>query len=383
MPEEKIVLKKCEDYKFFEVRRKIEEVIDSLGGISKYIKNSDKVLLKPNFLRYKPVESAVTTHPLFIKALAEVVKDAGARVIIGDSPGIGSSFSIAKKIGLLSFIKKVDGKIIEFSESQTVKTPQNYLFRRFEIAKEVVDSDVIINVPKIKTHAQMYLTLAVKNLFGCVVGMKKTQWHFMAGRDTDYFATMLVELHKIVNPSLTIVDGITGMEGNGPGSGTPRNIGIVLGGEDCVAIDRVICEILKADVNKLRTLIMAERLGIGETKLDHIILDGDPLGSFDIKNFKMADFSALETMGLPKIFGRHFKNAFTRKPVIDGKLCVLCKTCIENCPSQVMSVKKGKRDSVEIDYRNCIRCFCCQELCPEGAIFVGKGWFLRIVDLFD
>lgn len=379
MSGQRVVLKRCKDYHFIDVKRAAEEIITSLGGSAKYIKRGDKVLLKPNFLRFKPVESAVITHPFVIRALAEIVKDAGGKVIVGDSPGIGSSVSIAKKIGLYSFIKGLGGKVIEFKEPKEVKTPKNYLFKRFEIAREVLDSDVIINIPKIKTHAQMYLTLAVKNLFGCVVGMSKAQWHFMAGRDENYFALMLVELHKVVDPCLTIVDGVVGMEGNGPGSGTPRDIGIILGGEDPVAIDRVICEILKADPDKLKTLVMAEKLKIGEPKLEDIDLQGDPLESFQIGNFKMADTMDAGTLGLPRFLERHFKSAFAKRPHIDDRLCNLCMTCLENCFSRVMSVRRGK---MRIDYKNCIRCFCCQELCPKGAIDVGRGWFYRIVDLF-
>lgn len=356
-------------------------MIDSLGGVSKYIKRGDRVLLKPNFLWYKPSKKAVITHPFVIRAVAEIVKDAGGEVIVGDSPGIGSALSVAEKSGLTPFIERLSGKIIDFEERVEVKTPENFVFKRFEIAKAVTESDLIINLPKIKTHAQMYLTLAVKNLFGCVVGKRKIQWHFMAGRDVDYFATMLVEFHKIVNSRLTIVDGITAMEGNGPGSGTPRDVNVLLGGEDCVAIDRVICEILGAKPANLRTLVMAEKLTIGEPRLENISLQGDPLDSVRVNDFEMASSVPLETMGLPGFLGRYFKNAFTSKPVINNSRCTLCLTCLENCPVEVISRKKGESGPLKIDYRNCIRCFCCQELCPESAISVKKGWCLRIADL--
>jgi uncharacterized protein (DUF362 family)/Pyruvate/2-oxoacid:ferredoxin oxidoreductase delta subunit len=348
-----------------------------------FVKRGDRVLLKPNFLRYKPVENAVITHPVFIAAAAEMVKDAGGRVFVGDSPGIGDAFSIARKSGLVPYIKKLGGEIVDFRESVDVATPKHFTFKRFAIAKEAVESDVIINLPKIKTHAQMYLTLAVKNLFGCVVGKRKVQWHFMAGRDNDYFATMLVELHHIVHSSLTLVDGIMAMEGNGPGSGTPRHIGMMIGGEDPVAIDAVICKILKADPRKLRTLAVAEKMNIGEAALGNILLEGEPLDSFSVANFKMAGTSSLETFGLPRFLGRYFKDALTNRPVVDERLCSLCQTCLENCPVEVISLKKGKKERITIAYRECVRCFCCQELCPEGAIRVGKGWLLRIADLFD
>jgi uncharacterized protein (DUF362 family)/NAD-dependent dihydropyrimidine dehydrogenase PreA subunit len=381
MSKTKVIIKSCEEYHAGKVKRNIGDIIDSLGGISRYIKRGDRVLLKPNLLQNKPVEKAVTTHPLIIRAVAEIVKDAGGEVIVGDSPGIGSALSIAEKSGLTPFIERLGGKIVNFEERIEVKTPEHFVFKRFEIAKAVTESDLIINLPKIKTHAQMYLTLAVKNLFGCVVGKRKVQWHFMAGRDVDYFATMLVELHQMVNSRLTIVDGITAMEGNGPGSGTPRDIGILLGGEDCVAIDRVICEILGAKPANLRTLVMAEKLAIGEPRLENISLDGDPLDSVRVNDFKMANSVPLETMGLPGFLGRYFKNAFTSKPAIDNSRCTLCLTCLDSCPVEVISRKKGKSDALKIDSRNCIRCFCCQELCPDSAINVKKGWCLRIADL--
>lgn len=381
MSETKVVVKKCKEYEWPGVKRSVEKIISFLGGISRYVKKGDRVLLKPNFLWYKSSKKAVTTHPFIIRAVAELVKDAGGEVIVGDSPGMGSALSIAEKSGLTPFIEKLGGKIINFEERIEVKTPKDFVFKRFEMAKAVTESDVIINLPKIKTHAQMYLTLAVKNLFGCVVGKRKIQWHFMAGRDVDYFATMLVEFHKIVNSRLTIVDGITAMEGNGPGSGTPRDVGVMLAGEDCVAIDRVICEILGAKPANLRTLAMAEKLAIGEPRLENISLDGDPLDSVRVRDFKMAGSVPLETMGLPGFLGKYFKNAFTSKPAIDSNRCTLCLTCLESCPVEVISRREEKNSPLQIDYRNCIRCFCCQELCPDSAISVKKGWCLRIADL--
>ena len=155
--------------------------------------------------------------------------------------------------------------------------PRGQVYDHLVIAREALDRDGLINLPKLKTHCQLYMTGAVKNLFGCVAGKRKAWWHFKAGSYRDYFPLMLVETARLLNARLHLLDAVLAMEGNGPASGTPRRAGLLLASEDPVALDRVACEAAGLDPARLRTLEAARALGWGETNLARIEIAGLPL----------------------------------------------------------------------------------------------------------
>src|SRR3990167_2022351 len=255
---------KTGQYNYAEVYDGVKKSVALLGGIDKFVKKGSRVLIKPNLLASKSPDDSVTTHPLFVKAVVNLVKDAGGIPYIGDSPSLLSLKNVIKKTGMEDVATETGAQILEFSESVTIKrgmeisspsplnSPPNKggemrngiiggnIFKSLEIAKELKEVDAIINLPKLKTHVQMYLTLGVKNLFGCIIGKRKAQWHLKAGVNNIYFAKMLVELYEYIKPSLTIVDGIRGMEGDGPSGGQPRDIGLIFAGADAVAVDTMI-----------------------------------------------------------------------------------------------------------------------------------------------
>lgn len=371
----KVSISRSNDYKYEEVYRAVKESIDLLGGIRSYIKEDHRVLLKPNLLSGRAPDKAVTTHPAIIRALIKLVREAGGRPFIGDSPATFpfSNSSGIDEVAAIAGIKGVANEmgvdVVDFNEAITVKGPQGAVFKEHEIAKEVINADLVINLPKLKTHSQMVLTCAVKNLFGCIPGARKVQWHYKAGVDRIYFARMLVEVSQIINPVLTIVDGIIGLEGDGPGSsGSPRHIGLIVAGTDCSAVDLVISRIVGADPDLIPTIVAAREKGIIKG-MDTIGLFGEPIDDVLVKGFKLPATVDLE-FG-PKILGGIIKDSVMVKPIEDRDICTLCGECSEICPTNSITV--GKR-RLEIDYRKCISCFCCIEVCPQGAMRSKKGF---------
>ena len=367
-----ISLIRCRDYDRERVYGSVKKAVDALGGMGAFVRPGARVLIKPNMLAAKPPEKAVTTHPEVVRAVVRLVKEAGGVVSIGDSNAIGAFKKVAEVTGLAAVAREEGATLIELSEAARVEGKG--VFKSFEIAKAVLEADAVISVSKAKTHGQMLLTLAVKNLFGCIPGHRKAQWHFKAGVDRDAFATMLVELHGLVRPALNIVDAVVGMEGNGPGSGTPVDIGIIAAGTDAFALDVMLSAVLGVSPEKLPTTRAAARMGLAPDISDVALLgDFADLNEAKLKSFRLPSTSSLEWT-IPEPVRKLLKEALTTKPRIDGRKCELCLMCQGACPARAISKKeKGLR----IDYRQCIRCFCCQEICPIGAIDVAEGWMLK------
>ncbi len=355
---------------------KVRESVDLLGGISKFVKKNERILIKPNLLLDKPADAAVTTHPDIVAATIQLVKEAGATPVVGDSPCLKSALKVATGSGILDACKASGTELIEFTENVAIDNPGGYLFRRLEISKEVLAFDGIINLPKLKTHAQMFLTLGIKNLFGCVAGKAKPQWHFSAGADSQSFAAMILDLHLFLNPRLNIMDGIVGMEGNGPGSGDPKEIGLVLASSDAVAMDTVITEILGADPEAPPIQRVASGWELPGSRLSNIQVLGEKISEVKIESFNFPPLVHTNFADkLPYFLESRLRKAITTRPHVNNKSCTLCNRCLNICPATVMS----STNKIRIDYNECIRCYCCQEACPEGAISPKDGWLKKII----
>ncbi len=363
---------KCSNYDEEKVLKVLRSSIDLLGGIQNYVKQGDRVLLKPNLLYGKAPEKAVTTHPSIIKGIIQIVREAGGVPFIGDSPSIGSLERAAEKAGVKRVADENRCPLVEFNKPIVPPKGAGQLFKHIEIDRGVLEADVVINLPKWKTHGMMLLTLGVKNLFGCVPGGRKALWHLKAGEDRKLFAQMLIDLYRVIRPSLTILDGVVGMEGNGPGSGDPIPLGLVLASGDALSLDRAVCDLLGLPRRSLMTSQVAIEEGMGR---DEIEVVGQKLADVRISHFRLPAPSQPD-FDIPKFVQKPLKNALTSKPVVKEEACSACNRCIEICPPKALG-RKG-RDLV-FDYGRCIRCFCCQEICPEGAISIQKGWVLKLV----
>tara|TARA_B100000315_G_scaffold87601_1_gene80416 strand:+ start:3172 stop:4311 length:1140 start_codon:yes stop_codon:yes gene_type:complete len=370
-----VSIKKIRSYDHKAVSDAVKNSVDDLGGISRFVKKGDTVLLKPNLLAAKAPESAVTTHPSIVQAVGELVKDCGGKIIIGDSPAIGSWNNITKKTGMSGVADRLGARLVHFDKPVQIKKNEKHLFKLLKISKDVLEADVVINLPKLKTHTQMYLTLGVKNMFGCVVGKKKPQLHMEAGKDSRHFARMLVEIYDAIAPALTIIDGVIGMEGNGPGSGDPKLIGLILASNDAVAMDRIICEIIGAEPEKLFILAAAKELGYGNAELNEIQVRGEDLKKVKVGSFKFPSLTSAE-FG-PPFLRKFIKDLVTSKPKEDHNQCTLCNFCMDVCPPKII---KKNGDRLNFNYDDCIRCYCCIEVCPEGAMKVKQGLITRFLN---
>ncbi len=353
------------DYKYEILRPIVFHMIESLGH--DLIRKDTRVLIKPNLLMGASCEKAITTHPDLVRAVAEYAAGKGGLVQISDSPPMGSFEKIIVTGGYDKALHDIDCRIKELDVSKKVYIGKP--FGKIDIALDAMEADVVINLPKLKTHAQMLLTLGVKNLFGSIVGYKKPEWHFRTGVNREMFARLLVQICNAVNPSITILDGILAMEGEGPGKkGKPRELGILAASRSPVAVDIAVCSMLGIASDSLPTNKAAKELGFDQ--------DINIKGDFDIVNdFKLPQMGSL-TFGSKYLHGIT-RRYLTQRPVPDKRICKLCGKCSEICPPKVIQISKEK---ISIDYDSCIRCYCCIEICPHGAISAKEtvaGRFLR------
>jgi uncharacterized protein (DUF362 family)/Pyruvate/2-oxoacid:ferredoxin oxidoreductase delta subunit len=363
---------KCQNYDEDEVLRGLQKAIGLLGGIGQFVQKGNRVLLKPNLLYGKAPEKAVTTHPSIVKGMIKIVREAGGVPFIGDSPGVGGLRRTAEKAGIKGVADEMNCPLVEFDRPVLSAKGVGTQFKQLEIDQAVLDVDAIINLPKWKTHGQTLLTLGVKNLFGCIPGPRKALWHLRAGDNHKLFAQVLVDLYQAVKPPLTVLDGIVGMEGNGPNSGRPIPLGLILSSNDALSIDQVVCDLLGISRRALPTNRVAFEQGIGR---DGIEVLGERVEDVRIPHFQFPPLSGAD-WNLPGFIRRALKNALSTKPVMEEGKCVLCNQCVEICPSKAL---ERKEKGLIFDYGKCIRCFCCQEICSEGAIAIEPGWAFKLV----
>ena len=363
---------KCENYDDEKVLTALRRSIDLIGGVQAFINKGSRVLLKPNLLYGKSPEKAVTTHPSILKGMIQIVREAGGIPCIGDSPSVGSLTRTAEKAGVKAVADQMKCPLVEFNRPFRSPKGEGKVFKQLEIDRTVLEADVVINLPKWKTHAQMLLTLGVKNLFGCIPGPRKAQCHLMAGEDAKAFAKILVDVYRIVQPSLTILDGVVGMEGNGPNSGRPIPIGLILASGDPLSLDQIICDLLGIARKSLLTNRVAFDQGWVGEEIDVL---GEKVDDVKVSSFQFPTLSRVD-WGLPGFLSKALKNALTSKPVVMEEMCKNCDECTRICPPKALT-RKGK--DLLFDYKQCIRCFCCLEVCQEGAISIQPGWALKMV----
>ncbi|MFM2432098.1 MAG: hypothetical protein RLZZ511_3312 [Cyanobacteriota bacterium] len=255
-----VSLIKATTYDLEALQEKLEAVLAPMGGMGAFVKPGDRVLLKPNLLTGARPTKECVTRPEIVYCVAKMVQAAGGKPFLGDGPAFGSAHGVAKANGYLPLAAELGLPIVEFKGKRyaTVSDDFNHLL----LSKEAMEADVVINLPKVKSHMQLTMTLGVKNLFGCVPGKMKAWWHMEAGKDADRFGTMLVETARAIAPDLTILDGIIGHEGNGPSAGEPRDLGVLAAADDVFALDAAMLAILQVDPQTVPTMRMAQRLGL-------------------------------------------------------------------------------------------------------------------------
>lgn len=287
----------------------LETVLAPLGGMTAFVKPGDRVLLKPNLLTGAQPGQECTTRPELVYCVAKLVQAAGGKPFLGDSPAFGSAFGVAKANGYLPLTEALGLPIVELhGQRYTTENPE---FGHLRLCKEAMEADVVINLPKVKSHSQLTLTLGVKNLFGCVPGKMKAWWHMEAGKDRDRFGTMLVETARTISPSLTIADGIIGHEGNGPSKGEPRALGVLAASANVFALDRAMVDILGVEPELVPTITASQRMGLCPD-LEAIAFPLQTPTDLRIENWRLPDHLHPIDFGLPRVMRSTFKHLYIR-----------------------------------------------------------------------
>jgi uncharacterized protein (DUF362 family)/Pyruvate/2-oxoacid:ferredoxin oxidoreductase delta subunit len=370
----KVGIVRCASYNPDELRKALKHSVELAGGLDVAGKI---VLLKPNIVFDSAPEKAVCTHPVFLEAAIALVREMGAkRILAGDSPGLQGSGFMAKASGLGEAAKKSGAEWIDFTSGKIeVSCLEGKQVRKFSLSRRALEADIIVSLPKLKTHQFMYYTGALKNTFGLIPSIAKSAFHVRYAR-RETFAAMIVDLNLAVKPAYALMDAVMGMEGPGPSAGTPRHLGLVMASSNFLAMDAAACEII--GYPPLEIPVNRDALGRGYwlSKLSEIEYPGLSPSELKIPDFvkvplkksgaQLADFI------LPRLL-RGFLNSRAPGPEINHSACVRCGDCSRICGSGAISLSgKGEERFMLIDYSRCIRCFCCHEICPARAIDITK-----------
>ncbi|MBQ3371613.1 MAG: DUF362 domain-containing protein [Oscillospiraceae bacterium] len=379
----RVIAVPCSDYEPEKVYEAVRTGIRALGGLESFLRPEERVLVKPNLLKPAEADSAVTTHPSVLRAVLRLLKEYGCTSVrFGDSPGHDTGTHALERLGFRSDEPVFGACLAPMSEEVRVDFPEGMTEKEFWFAREVTEADAIINVCKMKTHAMMRVTGAVKNLFGLLCGTRKAREHLKFPND-GVFARMLVDIHRCVKPRLHIMDAVVAMEGNGPGAGTPKPMGLLLFSIDPVALDAVFCALIHMDPETVQTNVQGEAMGLGTWHAERIELllatpgddayaDPMPLDVF-ADTFGDPDFEVDRKKTDLLVRSLSVLARFSRRPVIHAERCIHCGICVSHCPvpGKALSFRNGKDHPPVYDRKKCIRCFCCQEMCPQKAITAG------------
>lgn len=308
-PKPSVSLIRAKSYEQEALKESLEILLEPLGGMAAFVKPGNRVLLKPNLLTGSRPTKECTTRPELVRAVAEMVIAVGGNPFLGDSPAFGSAKGVAIANGLLPILAELNLPLVEFhgQRYQTVNDNFNHLL----LSKEAMSADVVINLPKVKSHLQLTLTLGVKNLFGCVPGKMKAWWHLEAGKDANKFGEMLVETARAINPTLTILDGIIGHEGNGPSAGEPRNLEILAASSNVFALDRAMLEILQVAPAQVPTVAASQRLGICP-ELNDIHFPNLSPDLLQITDWQLPDKLMPIDFAMPRVIKSTFRHLYIR-----------------------------------------------------------------------
>ncbi len=370
-------------YDFDLVYNSIEKIIQHYK-LSQKLNTESTVLLKPNLLAKHAPEKNVTTHPVILEAVICALLKIGIKsenILIMDSPGGTASkqklISSYEVCGYANLNKKYGVKLYTDIALETIST-NGVVVKEFLVTKPILEYDFVINLPKFKSHAMMGLTGSVKNMFGVISGLKKSEFHFQF-TDKERFSDMLLDLFFAIRCDLSIMDGIQGMHKDGPASGQTKEIGVLLAGENAVYLDYLMAYLTACDLKSLPLINAFIRRGLINEDIN-------------IKDFIIGDvekFKLIDDFVLPASYSINFKDHAPRalswaippiekllspKPYINKTLCIGCKKCEDICPKKVITMHENK---AKIALKNCIKCFCCHEVCPVKAIDIKRSSFFN------
>ncbi len=367
---DKVIIKKVEEYNLEKVVLAVEEIFKTLS-VANSINEKTKVAIKPNLVAKHGPEAAITTHPVVVEAVITALRVRGARdiTVIDSAGGVYGEAAmrpIYKISGMEELCKRLDVRCGDDYGSEDRKI-NGVRCREFTVINPINNADIIINLPKLKTHAMMGFSCAVKNLYGVIPGLKKAELH-MRFPDRNFFGEMLCDLCELVKPDITIVDAIIGMEGDGPTGGDPRFIGQLIAGENIYNVDLVSAATIGVETMDIPYLVSAQKRGICGEFSTEILYNAENFKP--IKDFKKPSTqkSIIFANRLPKhlrFIMPFVAEHLSPRPVVNKKGCIGCAKCAEICPKDIITITSRK---AFINKKNCIRCYCCHEMCPVKAI---------------
>lgn len=364
-----VSIRKCIDYEDG-LSEAIDKVLNDLGGIERFVKKGDYVALKPNLLVFSSPSKAIVTNPHFTFKVFEKVIEAGGKPFVIDSPGSGIPFtkrslnSLYRLTGYSQVFKDYPDSLNTDTSKKMVDIKKGLILKNVNILKPLLDADVIINLPKMKTHTLTFLSGALKNMYGAVPGMEKTRYHSRF-KDVHDFSRALIDVCNATKPNLTLMDGILSLEGDGPAMrGIPRKTEIVLGSKDPLSMDLAICKLIGLSYNDIPYLKVAidNKITKGSYNMigdipviDNFVLPRTYHGKLSIDPVSLYNYFVFPI----------FSKFLIEKPKVIKEKCIRCGICVRSCPEKVITMDKI---SAKIEYSECIKCYCCHEQCPEGAI---------------
>lgn len=382
----RVAIVRCQDYDPPAVYDAIKKALDLLGGIQSYIAAGDVVLLKPNVFGIWGPEKAATTHPTIVEAVVQLVKDARAIPQIGESSAgsaYGKTQQALQRAGIAEVAHKTSVELINFDESEKQNRYLEIIDREIMFAKPVIEADAIISLPKLKTHGLTGISGAIKNMYGTIPGPAKSQLH-KEFPDRQLFAKAIVAICAAVRPRLSIMDGIMAMEGTGPATGPPKNLGIILVSDDPVAMDTVVVnKIMHIPAQHIAMLQSGADAQLGTNNMEEIEILGDALesGWLEQKFRPPISYALYSSRWIPQVLKSTLMKKFNRAatPRIT-KNCTGCGDCVDACPTNAIQVarKGGKDKKALIVSEMCISCFCCHESCRHAGVEIHLPLLWRI-----
>ncbi|HAK96805.1 MAG TPA: hypothetical protein DCM87_17890 [Planctomycetes bacterium] len=373
----RVAAARVDSYERERIGAAVRQAMAAFGGAAGILDGRTRVLLKPNVLRPAAPEEAVTTHPEVVRAVAAEFMAAGAAVSIGDGPGgdPGPAGPVFEKCGIAGVCRDLGLPLRNFQETGSVEVALPFsAARKVNIAQPVAQAEVIVNLPKLKTHTLTHITCALKNIYGYIPGFLKAKLHTLAPRPDD-FAEIVCALWAVFPPAFSLVDAVVAMEGQGPSGGTPRQVGRIVAGTDPLAIDTLCAWAMGFDVRDVPMLAAARRHDLGAGELDAIEVIGDSAEALRIPGFRLPHTSKIAPH-LPRWIMRPLAavagSLFWVKPCVLLEHCTRCHLCVRSCPTGAMRAEKGKVPT--LDAPTCISCLCCQEMCPSHAIYARKSF---------
>jgi uncharacterized protein (DUF362 family)/NAD-dependent dihydropyrimidine dehydrogenase PreA subunit len=369
----KVSIIKCENYDPILVQEATKKAIDLIGGITSFIKPKSKVLVKPNLLMAKEPEFGITTHPEVVRAVVRLLKTINCQILLGDGPSVWGNYienvdEVYEHTGIKKVCMEEDVALVNFDKRR--------MREKFPLTTWLDDCDYLVNIPKFKTHDFTILTGAIKNLFGLVSGTFKTELHKNYFQPNN-FAKILVDIYQETKPALSIVDAISAMEGDGPGSsGKLRQENLLLASYDCVALDSILALIMGLKPFDILTTKEASKRGLGVADINSILVFGERLEQIIGNPFLLPTTSIAKKASQPII--EVVKKFVKFYPYVKYDSCISCAACIQCCPNKVITMKNKR---IVFDYPRCISCFCCQEACPASAIKIKKSILAKLIGL--